>query len=365
MHLNKLTVLNFKNIGEATLHFSPGVNCLVGSNGMGKSNLLEAIHYLAMTRSFLNLPDQALLRHGMDTMMLQATFTHDSGTSDTVSMGYHDKKRKVFKCNGKECKPLSMHIGMIPLVVVSPHDSRIVSDSAEERRRLMDMVISQADKTYLAALIRYNRAMTQRNSMLRQGMYDRYLTESVEIQMSESARYIHQARAQWVSDTAPAFEHYYTHISGNSESASMAYKSILSEMDMEEVFHRNRAKDAALGHTSAGVHRDDINMLLDSYSVRRLASQGQIKSYTLALRLAIFEYLKLTRRETPILLLDDIFDKLDSSRVENILHTVSEGNPFGQIFITDTNRKHIDTILSRLGNDHLLLTVDNGRFTKS
>ena len=363
MILNSIEILNFKNIADARLEFSPGVNCLVGRNGMGKSNLLEAIHMLCLARGMSSVPEAALIRHGADMLGIKGYFTSDAGTDECVAAGIVRGKGKSLKRNGKEYDRISLHIGSFPLVSVTPADSMLVSGGAEERRRLTDIVISQADATYLSHLIRYNRSLESRNRMLRAGVRDDLLYESVETAMTSAAEEIHSARHRWVAEIAPKLSEYYSLIAGNDETASIEYKSVLNEMSLTDILAERRAKDMALGYTSQGVHRDDLTTSLGEYSMRRLGSQGQIKSFTLALRLAIFDYLKISGGKTPILLLDDIFDKLDASRVEHILQMVSSGAGFGQIFITDTHRSHIDSILSRLDGNPRLFEVDHGCFT--
>lgn len=364
MHIEKLSILNFKNIADATLEFSSRVNCFLGRNGMGKSNLLEAIYYLSFMRSFCNLPDSALIRHGEEMLLIQGNYLADAGSEEHITCGIVPGKRKTVKRNGKEYERISQHIGRIPLVVVAPQDSRIVTESGEERRRLIDMVISQSDKSYLSQLIRYNKALEQRNKMLRVGFRDTLLYDSIETQMSESAQYIHKARQEWVRDMSEIFTKYYRRIAASSEQSSIGYKSILNEhASLRDVLDANRSKDEVLGYTSKGIHRDDLEMGIDGYSMRRLGSQGQLKTFTIALRLGIFEFLKQTSAQTPILLLDDIFDKLDSDRVQRIMEVVSEPGVFGQIFITDTNRKHLDEILVQIGGDYRLLEVEHGKFT--
>ncbi len=241
----------------------------------------------------------------------------------------------------------------------------LVSGSAEERRRLTDMVISQSDPVYLSHLIRYNRSLESRNRMLRAGVRDDLLYESVEAAMNVAATEIHAARTRWIADIAPRLSEYYTLIAGNAESASIEYHSVLNESSLPDVLAACRAKDIALGYTSRGIHRDDLTTSLGDYSMRRLGSQGQVKSFILALRLAIFDFLKASGGKTPILLLDDIFDKLDASRVEHILKMVSSGDNFGQIFITDTNRSHIDSILTGLEGETKLFEVTDGSFTET
>lgn len=365
MVLNRIEILDFKNIPEARLYFSPGVNCLVGLNGMGKSNMLEAIHMMCLARAMSSMPESALIRHGADMLAIKGDFTSDAGTEERVAVGIVRGKGKSLKRNGKEYDRISSHIGAFPLVSVTPADSMLVSGSAEERRRLTDMVISQSDPVYLSHLIRYNRSLESRNRMLRAGVRDDLLYESVEAAMNVAATEIHAARTRWIADIAPRLSEYYTLIAGNAESASIEYHSVLNESSLPDVLAACRAKDIALGYTSRGIHRDDLTTSLGDYSMRRLGSQGQVKSFILALRLAIFDFLKASGGKTPILLLDDIFDKLDASRVEHILKMVSSGDNFGQIFITDTNRSHIDSILTGLEGETKLFEVTDGSFTET
>ena len=362
MLIEKTDILNFKNIREARIDFSPGVNCLLGSNGMGKSNLLEAIHFLCMARPMSSIPETGLIRHGEDLMSVQASFLMDIGSTEKINIGIIKGKGKTLKRNGKEYDRISRHIGVFPIVSVTPSDSDIVTGSAIERRRMMDMVLSQADATYLSNLIRYNRGLENRNSMLRAGMKDPVLFESVEAGMAESASAVFSSRKRWVESLAPIVAANYSEISGGEEALGIEYKSVLGDMPMEEVFRINRTKDAALGYTSSGIHRDDILSMLNGFNIRNFGSQGQIKSFTIALRLAIFDYLKHSGGETPLLLLDDIFDKLDSKRVARIMGMVSRSNAFGQIFITDTNREHLDETLESLTGPKQMLLVENGQF---
>ncbi|MCH5226046.1 MAG: DNA replication and repair protein RecF [Muribaculaceae bacterium] len=363
MILENIEILNFKNIASARLDFSPGVNCLLGMNGMGKSNLLDAIHLLSMARTMSSLPDGAIVKHGEDLMLVKGDFKTEAGATDSISCGLTKGKRKSLKRNGKEYQKLSEHIGQYPVVISTPDDSRIVSGSSEERRKLMDMVISQANPQYLAALIRYNKALENRNKMLRAGVKDVILYESIENIMEEDSAIIHQGRKNWIETMAPIVEEIYSRISGGKEKTSMGYKSSLNHASMKEILDSHRAKDQILGFTSAGPHRDDMETGLDGYSLRALGSQGQLKTFAVALRLAIFRYLKQTKGATPLLLLDDIFDKLDASRVENIMREVTNESDFGQIFITDTNRKHLDDILAGLKGPKTLINVENGVLT--
>ncbi len=363
MILNSIDILNFKNIASATLEFSNGVNCLLGMNGMGKSNLLEAIHFLCMARPMNPLPDNALIRHGEEMLIVKGNFASDSGNADTIACGITKGKGKSLKRNGKEYRRFSEHIGRYPIVTVTPGDSMLISGAAEERRKLMDMVISQADAEYLAQLIRYNRSLESRNRMLRAGVRDALLFESVEAGIIDAAAVIFATREKWITTIAPKVEDCYARLSGQRERVEIAYVSQLKGKSMAELLEERRQKDAILGYTSAGIHRDDIDTRLDGYSLRKLGSQGQVKTFAIALRLAIFDFLKEAGASTPLLLLDDIFDKLDSHRVENIMHEVTGNSTFGQIFITDTNRKHLDDILAGVEGPCAMLNVKDGAFS--
>jgi DNA replication and repair protein recF len=363
MILQSIDILNFKNIASATLDFCPGVNCLLGMNGMGKSNLLEAIHFLSMARPMTPIPDSALIRHGEEMLIVKGVYASDSDVADTIACGITKGKGKSLKRNGKEYKRISEHIGRYPIVTVTPGDSQLVSGPGEERRKLMDMVISQAHPDYLAQLIRYTRGLESRNRMLRAGVRDSLLFESVESGMEEAAAAIHATRKGWVESIAPKVEECYARLSGKRETTAIAYRSQLTGTTLRDLLSSRRAKDTVLGFTSAGPHRDDIEASLDGYSLRRLGSQGQVKTFTVALRLAIFDYLREASGITPLLLLDDIFDKLDAARVESIMHEVTTSDTFGQIFITDTNRKHLDDIIAGMEGPRTLINVADGVFS--
>lgn len=363
MTLQNIDILNFKNIASASLEFSPGVNCLLGMNGMGKSNLLEAIHFISMARPMTPLPDSALIRHGEELLLVKGTFHTEAGGDDTIACGFSKGKGKSLKRNGKEYRKISEHIGRFPIVSVTPADSQIISGPGEDRRKLMDMVISQANSDYLAHLIRYTRSLESRNRMLRAGVRDALLFESVEAGMEEAAAEIHRVRAEWVKGIAPKVEQTYARLSDGRESTEISYRSQLDGTTMKQLLAERRAKDTILGFTSAGIHRDDLDAKLGGYSLRKLGSQGQVKTFTVALRLAIFDFLKEAKGVTPLLLLDDIFDKLDSQRVESIMHEVTSSDTFGQIFITDTNRKHLDDILAGMEGPRSLMNVADGNFT--
>ena len=363
MILKDIDILNFKNIASAQLSFSPGVNCLLGMNGMGKSNLLEAIHFLAMAKPMTG-GDAGLLKHGEESMMVKGRFESDAGVEDCISAGIIKGSPKKVKLNGKDYKRLSEHIGRFPVVSITPADSKLVAGAAEERRKFVDIVISQADPVYLNSLIRYGKALDSRNKMLRASIRDVLLYESVESAMIEAASVIYDIRKKWIEDIAPVVSETYSSVSGRPEKIILDYKSQLNGTSLAELLKERRAKDEILGFSSAGPHRDDLEISLDGYPLRTTGSQGQIKSFTVALRLAVFEFLKQVKHTTPLLLLDDIFDKLDAERVSNIMKEVSKKDRFGQIFITDTNRKHLDDIVRVLPGDSALFNVSEGNFSK-
>ena len=363
MTLDGISLVNFKNIEEATLHFSPKVNCLLGDNGMGKSNLLDAIYTLSFTKSFTGAPDTLLIRQGEEFVSLRGEYTR-SGVAETVTLGMKRGKRKSLKRGGKEYGRLTEHIGLFPAVVVSPSDIDLIRGAAEERRRWMDMVISQSDPLYLDSLIRYNRALEQRNKLLREGSVDPNLYAAVEIVMEMAADYIHSVRAARIAELTVIFDRYYSSIAGSSEHVSLSYQSGLNRPDitLQTLLDEARRHDEIVKHTSVGIHRDDIGMDLDGMPMRRTGSQGQCKTFTIALRLAQYDFLHRATGIRPLLLLDDIFDKLDASRVERIMELVISDS-FGQIFITDTNRTHLDEIMSRTGGDYRMWMVENGIFS--
>ncbi len=361
MILDNISILNYKNIAEARLEFSPNVNCLIGDNGMGKTNILDAVYYLSFCKSYINQNDSSVIRHGEQYMMLQGRYTRRDVQED-ITLSMQRGKRKIVRRAGKEYQRLSQHIGLLPLVMVSPMDWDLIRGAGEERRRFMDQIISQGDKEYLDALIRYGKAVEQRNSMIKQGFNDPLLYETVEAVMCETAHRVHEARKAWVERFTPTFMQYYTAVAGDGEVVQLQYESHLNRMTMKEALDSTRERDMIVGYTTRGVHRDDLELLLGDHSMRRTGSQGQCKTYTIALRMAQYDFLREASPTTPILLLDDIFDKLDARRVERIVDVVSSDR-FGQIFITDTNRTHLDEIMQRIQGDHCMFTVHDGTVT--
>lgn len=365
MLLNRLAITNFKNISEARLDFSPKINCFLGDNGMGKSNLLDAIYCLSFCKSFSGMADMQLIKRGEAFATIRGQYLR-RGLDEDLTLGLQPGRRKSFKRSGKEYERLSTHIGAFPLVIASPADSELVSGTGEERRRLMDMVISQADPVYLDHLIRYTRALQQRNKLLRDHCVDPALYMSVELAMERSAIYLTSSRQKWVERLTEIFMQRYRAIAADDEIPSVSLRSHLAaeQRGFGVMLDSARRHDEIVGHTSVGPHRDDLELSLNDMPVRRIASQGQCKTYTLALRLAQYSFLEEASGMKPLMLLDDVFDRLDAGRVERLVNVVS-GDGFGQIFITDTNRSHLDSIMSRnSASDHASWFVSGGDFTR-
>lgn len=363
MTLDTITLANFKNIAEATLDFSPKVNCLLGDNGMGKSNLLDAIYFLSFTKSYSRMTDAMLIRRGEEFGMVKGIYTRGDDREEIVT-GLRPAVRKTFRRGGKEYKRLSMHIGLFPAVMVAPADLGIVQGDSVERRRFMDSIISQSDPVYLDALLRYGQCLEQRNRLLRDGSDDPALYESLEMMMDVAAGTLRHGRHRFVARLKGLFADYYTRLAGeDSENVSIELsESGSGEEPLARSLEHNRQRDRLLKHTSTGPHRDDLLFTIDDMPLKRAGSQGQSKTFTVALRLAQYRFLREISPVRPLLLLDDIFDKLDAGRVERIVRMVA-GDEFGQIFITDTNRKHLDEIVDAAGGDFRMWEVRDGSFT--
>ena len=366
MLLKELNILNYKNIREATLQFSDKINAFVGLNGQGKTNILDAIYYLSFTKSAYNAIDSQNIHHDEDMAMIQGKY-YSADNEEIITCGIKRGVKKQFRRGKKDYKRLIDHIGLIPLVMVSPQDSELVVEGSDERRKFMDGVISQYSKSYLEHLTQYNVLLKQRNALLKQyaeqpEQLPDTLMEVLEQQMVSHAMPIYQARVQFIEQFVPYFQQVYSAISNDKELVSLVYKSQLHERDLLESLARTRTRDLILGWTSQGIHKDELEMMLGDYPLKRVGSQGQQKSYLLAMKLGQALYLNAEQilNTQPILLLDDIFDKLDSERVERIVQLVGDER-FGQIFITDTDRQHLTKILSQEHFDANLFQVDNGQ----
>ena len=365
MILQKISIVNYKNIREASLELSPKINCLIGHNGAGKTNLLDAIYFLSFCRSAFYHQDSLAITHGQEFFVLEGEYSDDTDNANVdvekIYCGLKRGTKKRFKRKGKEYKRLSQHIGLIPVIMVSPSDSILVEGGSEERRRLMDMVIAQYNPLYIDDLANYNKALQQRNALLKQEQEpDTSLMEILEMQMAETGERIYTQRQQYVEQMSPVLSEIYRKISGDKETVELNYVSHCQRGPLFNVISRDRYKDRAVGYSLHGIHRDDLEMHINGYPIRREASQGQTKSFVIALKIAQFDFLRRTHSNTtPLLLLDDVFDKLDASRVERIIDMVA-GEGYGQIFITDTNRDHLDKILQRSEGDYKIFDVEDG-----
>lgn len=363
MYIRELSVLNYKNFGEATLSFSRKVNCFIGNNGVGKTNLLDAIYYLSFCKSYFNNPDNQNVRHSEDFFALQGKYELNE-SSEEIHCGFKSGQKKKIRRNKKEYDRFSDHIGLLPLVMISPADSVLIQGGSEERRRFMDSVISQYDRTYLDWLVKYNRVLQQRNTLLKncagQSNVDPDIFVIWDEQLLQLGQKIHAKRGQFLEELLPVFQKYYSLISGGNEPVSLEYGSQLNDMAFDLLLKESFTRDRMVQFTTTGIHKDDLELKLGGYPIKRLGSQGQNKTYLIALKFAQFDFIRSLNKIKPILLLDDIFDKLDSGRVEEIVKLVSDDH-FGQIFITDTNREHLDGILKESGGeDFRIFMVENG-----
>lgn len=364
LYLSHLSCFNYRNLRECDLRFSKKFNCFLGANGVGKTNLLDAIYYLSFTKSHLNTIDSQLIHHDMEFFMLQGEYERN-GQEEIISAAVKRKTKKQFCRNKKEYGRMSDHIGLIPAVLISPSDQYLIADGSDERRRFMDVVISQYDRQYLAALVRYNQALQSRNALLKQEtMPDGAMLEIYEMQMAAEAQYIYALRSQFINGFTPVFEHFYSSIAGDGERVSLSYKSHSQQGDIAPLLAECRVRDYAVGYTTRGSHKDDIEMLIDGYPIKRTGSQGQNKTYLVALKLAQYVYLHRVTGVMPLLLLDDIFDKLDATRVKNIMRIVASDD-FGQIFVTDTDRNHTDRLMQTVPGDTKLFSVTDGNVSET
>ncbi len=328
---------------------------------MGKTNLLDALHYLSFGKSHLNITDTLAVQRGEEMAILQAQYMNMYNEEEELLLSIRPGRRKVLKRNKKEYQKLSEHIGRFPIVMVSPQDYQLILGGSDERRRFLDQLLSQEDPAYLSTLIQYNKNLQQRNYMLREKQKDSGLMEVIEMQMARFAQQIYTKRKLFIELFVPVFNKLYKRISAEHENAGLSYQTQLTDEgdSLLAQLQDNRERDYYLGYSSRGIHKDDLEMTLDDVLIRRIGSEGQNKSFLISLKLAQFKHLQSLGGETPMLLLDDIFDKLDSKRVEQIIHLVG-GDDFGQIFITDTNRKYLDEIIASWGDAYKLFNIDHG-----
>ncbi len=349
MYLQKISLVNFKNIEAQTFSFEKKINCFVGNNGIGKTNVLDAIYYMSFAKSYFNPIAGQNIRHGEDFFMIEGDYLlNDRGEKIICSLKRGQKK--VLKRNGKAYEKFSEHIGQLPLVIISPADRDLIVEGSETRRKFINGVISQQDKHYLKALIAYNKTVSQRNALLKyfaaNRTFDALNLSVYNDQLIEYGTIIYEKRKAFLTDFTPIFNEKYQLISGGKEQVNLYYKSQLEETSLADLLEKNLEKDRMLQYTSVGIHKDDLSFEIDTFPIKKFGSQGQQKSYLIALKFAQFEFIKQQSNITPILLLDDIFDKLDESRVSQIIDLVNN-DEFGQIFITDTHSERTENVLKQ------------------
>jgi DNA replication and repair protein RecF len=363
MYLQQLTIYNFKNYREASLQLSDKINCFIGDNGAGKTNILDAIYYLSFCKSYFNPLDMQNIRHGEEYFGIHGLYLKNGEKKDKVSCIQQAGQRKSFRINNKEYDRLADHIGLFPLVMVSPYDRDLINEGSDLRRKYIDGVISQFDRVYLDDLIHYNKALTQRNSLLRHfaesRFFQREVLEAWDRQLCVHGRKIFEKRREFLEVFAPIFQHYFEYISGGREKVTITYDSMLFELDLDALLTSAVEKDLMSRTTTAGIHKDDMVFNIDGFPVKKYGSQGQQKSFVVAIKLAQFEHTRILKGFKPVLLFDDIFDKLDDKRVRQIINLVSE-NSFGQVFITDTRRQRIEMLFREVQIDHKIFEVSNG-----
>lgn len=366
MYLKELRLANFKNCESADLAFSEKVNCFVGLNGAGKTNVLDSIYYLSFCKSFFGSVDKLNIRHNQDFFSIHGTYGFSEKEDELVSCVQKRDAKKSFKFNKKEYDRLSDHIGKFPLVMISPYDRDLINEGSELRRKFIDGVISQFDPLYLNALLKYNRALLQRNMQLRQFAetrhFDRSLLQLWDEPLCVCADDIHAKRHQFLEEFRSIFQHYYEVVSGGKEKVEVSYLSKLDQKPLHQLLEENLSQDTSSCYTNVGIHKDDLEFMIDGHPLKKFGSQGQQKSFVVSIRLAQFEYNYQKIGYKPILLLDDIFDKLDDQRVMKLVRLVGD-NHFGQVFITDTQQQRIEHLFDDTDINHKIFEVDSGNIT--
>jgi DNA replication and repair protein RecF len=372
-HLKNLRLRQFKNHAASDFEFAPKLNCFVGDNGMGKTNVLDAIFFTCLTKSYSGLSDAALIQHDTDFFRIDATFEHKNDNGDgriyptenvIITIKQPQKKKKTIENNGRVYERIAEHIGQYTVVMLSPDDPYTLMDGSEERRRFIDTAIAQTTPAYLQQLSLYNKVLEQRNALLKAALQSKTspntaLMEVYDAQLLAPANFVFEQRKIWLAQFLPIFQTYYTAIAKDRETVACHYESALMTTDIATLLAQNYQRDCFLGRTTGGIHKDDIQLIINDLQLKKYASQGQLKSYTLALKLAQAEYIRATTQQPPILLLDDIFDKLDHQRVLHLLELLHQPN-FGQLFITDTDKARILRLTADFGQDFRVFEVEKG-----
>lgn len=359
MFLRHLSLVNYKNFDSKTLDFDPVINCLVGDNGVGKTNVLDAIYLLCFGKSYFNPVSTQNIKHGTDFFVVEGEFEKHNRT-EKILCSFKKGTKKVIKRNGKPYEKFSEHIGFLPLVIISPSDRDLILEGSETRRKFIDGVISQSDKVYLQNLIKYNKVVSQRNSLLKyfaaNHTFDPDTLDIYNEQMNGLGTAIHQKRVEFIEAFLPIFKEQYQNISEKDERIGLSYESQLGDDTLSNLLAGNIERDRALQYTSVGIHKDDLSFTIGGHPIKKFGSQGQQKSFLIALKLAQFHFIKELADTTPILLLDDIFDKLDENRVSHIVGLVKDDN-FGQIFISDTHADRTETVVKNTRQSYKIFNL--------
>lgn len=353
MFLKSILLRNFKNFTESEFAFSPKINAFVGQNGVGKTNVLDAVHYLALTKSYLNYSDAQNINFQANFFSLEGVFEKNQN-EEVIFCGVQKEKGKIFKRNAKVYDRISDHVGLFPVVMISPYDLDLIKEGSDVRRKFIDNIISQSNKEYLQNLIRYNRVLSQRNALLKyffqNNTFDKISLEIYDDELAELGKSIFEERQKLIDEFVPVFQEYYNFLSHGGERVDIKYQSQLTSNSLKELLQENLQKDRFAQYTTQGIHKDDLELSIMNYPVKKFGSQGQQKSYLIALKLAQLELIRKSSQLTPLLLLDDIFDKLDESRVEQLIKLVNEDR-FGQIFISDTHPERTENIVRKINSD--------------
>lgn len=359
MYLEKISIVNFKNIASQTFDFQKKINCFVGNNGVGKTNILDAIYYLSFAKSYFNAIAVQNIRHGEGFFMIEGDYLLKD-RREKILCSLKKGQKKVLKRNGKNYEKFSEHIGQIPLVIISPADRDLVIEGSDTRRKFIDGVISQQNKSYLQNLLAYNKVLSQRNALLKYFAANRVFDASnLEIYNEQLTNYgskIYEVRAAFLEEFIPIFNKKYQIISGDKERVGLKYKSQLHDFSTQDLLNKSLEKDKILQYTTSGIHKDDLSFEIGEYPIKKFGSQGQQKSYLIALKLAQFQFIKQQAQLTPIVLLDDIFDKLDENRVQQIIDLV-DNDEFGQIFITDTHSDRTEHIIKQSNSPYQMFRL--------
>ena len=359
MFLKQLSLLNYKNLAQIEFDFDAKINCFVGKNGVGKTNILDAIYHLAYGKSYFNPLAVQNIKHGEEFFVIDALL-EKNGKEEKIVCSLKKGQKKTIKRNGKVYEKLSEHLGLIPLVIISPSDVDLIVEGSETRRKFIDSVIGTLDNQYLQLLIQYQKTLAQRNALLKYfALNQTFDADNLAIYnelLSETGQLIFEKRNQFLNDFIPIFQKHHTNISGGNESVSLKYESQLFEKDLMSLLEESLQKDRIIQYTSAGIHKDDLVFEIDGFPIKKFGSQGQQKSFLIALKLAQFEFMKKQSGELPILLFDDIFDKLDDNRVSQLIELVNQEN-FGQIFITDTHRERTENVVKRINEESVIFEI--------